>query len=86
MGVAAMKDDDNKAAFKDFGRDLGSSMLSGLRNWLQWIIAGAGAGAIVGGGIAAYFVGSSAILTGVWVGALIGGIGIGLLYAFLMSG
>lgn len=70
-------------------KPLAKEVLSGLkedaRSWLRWAIGGAIAGAVVLGGIGLILFGLKGLLIGAGIGAVVGGVGVSLLYLNIQS-
>ncbi|MHC4938654.1 MAG: hypothetical protein ACYTHK_06770 [Planctomycetota bacterium] len=66
------------------GDSLAKEIRDGLaeeaKSWLLWALAGAIVGAVLLGGIGAYFAGLKGLGIGALAGAALGGIGVGIIY------
>ena len=65
---------------ESLAKEIRDGLAEEAKSWVRWAIAGAIVGAVLLGGIGAYFAGLKGLGIGALAGAVLGGIGVGLLY------
>ncbi|MDP6963653.1 MAG: hypothetical protein QGF46_05750 [Planctomycetota bacterium] len=77
--------DQNKPESSSFGKELGEELKKEAGAWLKSLIMGAVLGAIILGSLGFYLLGTTGLLGGLAVGAVVGGVGLWLLYLNMNS-